>query len=36
MLVWAKGEHFCYKLDRIKAFLHIVLFSATEGLQYCL
>jgi len=35
-LVWARVEHFCYKLDRVKAFLHIVLLSATEGLQYCL
>jgi len=29
-LVWARVEHFCYKLDRVKAFMHI----ATEGLQH--
>ena len=25
-LVWARVEHFCYKLDHIKAFLHCVTF----------
>jgi len=30
--MWARVEHFFYKLDRVKAFLHIVLLSATEGL----
>jgi len=36
MLVWARVEHFCYKLDHVKPFLHIVLLSATEGLQHIL
>jgi len=36
MLVWAQVEDFCYKLDHVKTFLHIVLLSAKEGLQHCL
>jgi len=36
MLVWALVKRFWYKVDRIKAFLHIVLLSASKGLQYCL
>ena len=34
-LVWVRVEHFCYDLDRVKTFLHIVLLFVREGLQHC-